>query len=101
MGIAEHTGLAERMVRRLPTLFSRASAEGSKESRSIVVINSGEARARESGEFFTASLIRNAPAFANAVVKPPAPGPYPEVYPQLEDWCYSFCRKMRYMRVIS
>ena len=84
MGIAEHTGLAERMVRRLPTLFSRASAEGSNKSRSIVVINSGEARARESGEFFTASLIGSAPAFGNAGLKPPAPGPYPVAKPVVQ-----------------
>lgn len=79
MGIAEHTLLAERMTKRLPALFS--SAEGSKAPRSIIVINSGEPRARESGEFFTASLIRNAPDYANAVVKPPAPGPYPVANP--------------------
>jgi hypothetical protein len=57
-GIQEHTGLAQRMVQRLPQLFRDApSASAAGKPRSIVVLTSGKDRAVDSGYFFARSLV--------------------------------------------
>jgi hypothetical protein len=60
-GIAEHTGLAQRLRARLPELFRNAPGDARNKARQIIVITSGRDRAVDSGFFFTLALIRQQP----------------------------------------
>lgn len=71
-GIAEHTGLARRMVARLPALFAATTGQ-------VVVVTSGKDRAVDSGAFFVQSLVAEQPALAAAVVYPPSRAPLEEL----------------------
>ena len=69
-GIAEHTGLARRLVLRLPELFTDLPP-----SRKIVVVTSGKDRAVDSGQFFVRSLLASRPRLAAALEYPPSLAP--------------------------
>ncbi|NYE59163.1 hypothetical protein FHW58_000315 [Duganella sp. 1224] len=69
-GVDEHTGLAQRMIGRLPALFRDAETQ----RRRIVVRSSGKDRAADSAWFFSRSLIARqpglAPLFDTAIDRP-------------------------------
>lgn len=69
-GIAEHAGLARRMVARLPALFAGADAQ-----RQVMVVTSGKDRAVDSGFFFVQSLLAQRPALEPAIAYPLARAP--------------------------
>jgi hypothetical protein len=79
-GIAEHTGLAQRLLQRLPALFSSAAEKSTSASkgRSIVVITSGKDRAVDSGYFFVRSLIAQQAGLAPLVQYPASLAPRAE-----------------------
>ena len=72
-GIAEHAGLARRMVARLPALF-----DGRDPQRQVVVVTSGKDRAVDSGTFFVQSLVKERPDVQAALVYPPSRAPAAE-----------------------
>ena len=72
-GIAEHAGLARRMVARLPTLFADADPQ-----RQVVVVTSGKDRAVDSGTFFVQSLVKERRDLRAAIVYPPSRAPAAE-----------------------
>ncbi|MDQ2822772.1 MAG: histidine-type phosphatase [Pseudomonadota bacterium] len=73
-GIAEHAGLARRMVARLPALFADAGPP-----RQVVVVTSGKDRAVDSGTFFVQSLLAERPNVRADLVYPPSRAPAAEV----------------------
>ena len=72
MGMREHQEIGGRMGVRLSDYFKKAIADG----RKVVVINSGEDRARESGENYVLGFLAKFPEAAPLVTIPPAPGPF-------------------------
>jgi hypothetical protein len=78
VGIAEHTGLAVRMLARLPELWNAPGIA----ARKIVVVSSGVDRAVDSAGFFVASLSKTRPDLAPLLVHPPAPSGYPAGHPK-------------------
>lgn len=73
-GIAEHAGLARRMVARLPALFADANPQ-----RQVVVVTSGKDRAVDSGTFFVQSLLAERPNVRAGLVYPPSRAPAAEI----------------------
>lgn len=69
-GIAEHAGLARRMVARLPALFADANSK-----QQVLVVTSGKDRAVDSGTFFVESLLTARPALRPSLVYPPSRAP--------------------------
>ncbi len=65
-GLQEHTGLAQRMVQRLPDLFDEA-VQG---ARQVVVVSSGKDRAVDSAEAFVQSLLATRPGLRAHVEGP-------------------------------
>src|SRR5450830_224926 len=59
-GVDEHTGLAQRMMARLPALFRDAQAQ----QRRIVVLSSGKDRAVDSAAYFSRALTVQQPGLA-------------------------------------
>lgn len=72
-GIAEHAGLARRMVARLPTVFATNGAP-----RQMVVVTSGKDRAVDSGHYFVEALLAQRPALAPGVAFPASLAPLAE-----------------------
>lgn len=72
-GIAEHAGLARRMVARLPTVFAPDGAP-----RQVVVVTSGKDRAVDSGHYFVEALLAQRPALAPGVMFPASLAPLAE-----------------------
>ncbi|WP_181919433.1 histidine-type phosphatase [Alkalilimnicola ehrlichii] len=67
LGEREHEAMAERLLQRHPALFDNITAE-----RRILVLDSGEPRARDSAQSFLNGLIRTQPALATAAEPPQA-----------------------------
>ena len=63
-GLEEHTGMAQRLLARLPTLFQDAAAQ----QRRIIVDTSGKDRAVDSGEVFSRTLVAQQPALKPLLV---------------------------------
>ena len=77
LGIAEHTGLAQRLASRLSTLFSSVIASAATAPRQVIVSTSGVNRAIDSSNFFIQSLESNVPGIAPLVMNSPALTAYP------------------------
>jgi hypothetical protein len=79
-GIAEHQGLAQRVLARMPALFDGSDEPGAPD---IVVLNSGVDRAHDSAVFFTRALLAERPALA-PLVNRPVLRDYPEGAPRAQ-----------------
>jgi hypothetical protein len=75
-GVAEHTGLAQRMHQRLPELFRDAASPGMPDKpRKIVIVTSGKDRAVDSGYFFARSLVAQQPDLKPLLLYPASLAP--------------------------
>jgi len=63
VGIKEHQGIADRLLQRLPQLFSQANQQG----KSVQVVSSGVDRAVDSAKFFTNELLKQQPSLASII----------------------------------
>jgi hypothetical protein len=78
-GVAQHTGLAQRMHQRLPELFRDAAlANVQDKPRKIVVVTSGKDRAIDSGYFFARSLVAQQPNLEPLLLYPASLAPRTE-----------------------
>ncbi len=77
MGMLEHQGMGKRTATRLNDYFKKALGEG----RKLVMVNSGQDRARESGENYIKGFFSVMPEAKAALVLPPAPGPFADQKP--------------------
>jgi len=82
IGMAEHEGLARRVLSRVPGLFENPAANGAG-GGDIVVLNSGVDRARDSAEIFTRTLLAERPELAARIIKPVLRA-YPEAAPRAQ-----------------
>lgn len=80
LGIAEHTGLAQRLASRMSNLL-KAAATATTTPRQVVVSTSGVNRAIDSSNFFIQSLDNSVPGIAPHVVDTPALTAYPVTKP--------------------
>jgi hypothetical protein len=73
LGIAEHTGLAQRLASRMSALLANAATA----HRQVIVSTSGVNRAIDSSNFFLQSLDASVPGIAPLVMNSPALTAYP------------------------
>jgi Histidine phosphatase superfamily (branch 2) len=73
IGFEEHTGLAQRLQKRLPALFGSIEVNTQVPSRHIVVVTSGKDRAMDSGAAFVRALVSAQPNLQAAMEYPAAP----------------------------
>jgi hypothetical protein len=77
LGAQEHTALAQRMLARLPGLWTTVAGNAAGAPRQIVVVNSGVDRAADSAGFFVRSLTKARPELKQLISREPAPVGYP------------------------
>lgn len=80
IGIEEHQQLAQRMVRRLPSLFRQIATEPDVTTGAIRVQHSGVDRARDSAAAFVEGLSAAEPGVVPRIVYPVVDG-YPDTKP--------------------
>lgn len=69
VGITEHKQLATRMLARQNSYFNQVAATRSTAPRQIIVVTSGEDRAKDSSNFFSQSLASGLPDLQSLIVK--------------------------------
>ncbi len=77
IGFEEHTGLAQRLQKRIPSLFESVLDRSLTPTRHIVVVTSGKDRAVDSGAAFVRALVSVQPKLQDAIDYPDAPSAMP------------------------
>jgi len=81
VGINEHRGIADRLLKRLPQLFNSAA----QQQKNVQIISSGVDRAVDSAKFFTDELLKQQPSLKNAITPVSYQGLNNPVAPSIND----------------